>query len=276
MNCEGPFGISNSEIHWTINCEAMGCCKTTTTWAQNLKVGPEYRQYTVQLVRDIGCICEEYTIFVNGHAIDRHGLTYNPCSPLCCGGGQYEWEQDGHSFLLIYNSLSWTNYTGGFRLFIDGLDVNTGREFSSFWRRRGWQVVFAGLVMLLLGITLSLVFHYAFSETGRYGIPFAYALVCCGVFYICLGLIPVFRYRKPRDYRSGAVAYTGNVVWQSSSFWDGRVLIYYVLYIINNFLTFQSHQRDHKGRVIFLQGYKAAGVFRRVLSRRVLSVEDGD
>ena len=192
----------------------MGCFKKTTTWAQNLKVGPEYRQYTVQLVRDIGCLCEEYRIFVNGHEIDQHGLTYNPCSPLCCGGGQYEWEQDGHSFLLIYNGLSWTNWFGGFRLFIDGVDVNTGREFSAFWRRRGWQVVFAGLVMLLLGITLSLIVHYAFSVTARHWMSFAYAFVLCGVFYIGLGLIPVFRYRKPRYDRSAAVEYklTGNVV----------------------------------------------------------------
>lgn len=189
------------------------CCKTTYTWAHNLKVGPEYRQYTVQLVREIGCICEEYRIYVNGHEMDHHGLTYNPCSPVCCGGGQFEWEQDGHSFLLIYNVLSWTNNCGGFRLFIDGTDVNTGREFSSFWRRRGWQVVFAGLVMFLLGITLSLLCHYAMSKRiARYIIPLGYALVTTGVVYALFGLIPVFRYRKPRYDRSAAVEYTPNVV----------------------------------------------------------------
>ena len=202
----------NAEL-FTQPVEAMpACCKTTCTWAQNLKVGPEYRQYTVQLVREIGCICEEYRIYVNGHEMDHHGLTYNPCSPLCCSGGQFEWDQDGHSFLLIYNSLSWTNCCGGFRLFIDGTDVNTGREFSSFWRRRGWQLVFAGLVMLLLGTVLSLVFRYALSRRGKYGLPLAYALVCTGVGYIILGLIPVLRYRKPRYDRSAAVEYTSNAV----------------------------------------------------------------
>lgn len=189
------------------------CCKTTCTWAQNLKVGPEYRQYTVQLIREIGCFCEDYRIYVNGHELDHHGLTYNPCSPLCCGGGQYEWEQDGHSFLLMYNSLSWTNYFGGFRLFIDGTDVNTGREFSSFWRRRGWQVIFAGLVMFLLGTALSLIFHYAFSTKQRNWISIGYALVFVGLFYIFFGLIPILRYRKPRYNRSAAMEYVANAVW---------------------------------------------------------------
>ena len=188
----------------------MGCYKTTKTWAQNLKVGPEYRQYTVQLVRNIGCFCEEYRIYVNGHEMDHHTLAYNPCSPLCCAGGQFEWEQDGHAFLLMYNSLSWQNCSGGFRLFIDGIDVNTGREFSSFWRRRGWQVVFLGLVMFLIGITLSLIFRYALDAS--YMFPFAYSLVICGVFYILLGFIPVLRYRKPRYDKSAAVEYTSNAV----------------------------------------------------------------
>ena len=145
--------------------------------------------------------------------MDHHKLTYNPCSPLCFNGGQFEWEQDGHSFLIIYNSLSWTNYFGGFRLFIDGVDVNTGREFSSFWRRRGWQIVFAGLVMLLLGITLSLLSHYVMPRRpARIFVSVGYALVITGVIYSLLGLIPVFRYRKPRYDRSAAVEYTANIV----------------------------------------------------------------
>ena len=189
----------------------MGCYKTTTTWAQNLKVGPEYRQYTVQLVRSIGWVCEQYRIYVNGQEMDHHTLTYNPCSPLCCGGGEFEWEQDGHAFLLMYNSLSWQKCSGGFRLFIDGIDVNTGREFSSFWRRRGWQVVFVGLVFLLIGITLSLIFHFALSR-GNFLLPMSYSLVICGVFYILLGLIPVLRYRKPRYDKSATVEYTSNAV----------------------------------------------------------------
>ncbi|XP_068698752.1 uncharacterized protein [Montipora foliosa] len=186
----------------------MGCRKTTCTWAQNLKVGPEYRQYTVQVTRNIGCFCEEYRIYVNGQEMEEHGLKYNPCSPLCCAGGQFEWEQDGHAFLLMFNSLSWTNFSGGFRLFIDGVDVNTGREFSAFWRRRGWQIMFMGLVVLLIGIALSLIFHYAFRpRPSNYGIAFGYSFVCAGLFDIIWGLIPVIRYWKPRYPRPQTVEY---------------------------------------------------------------------
>ena len=188
----------------------MGCRKTTSTWAQNLKVGAEYRQYTVQLVRQIGCFCEEYRIYVNGKEMEEHGLKYNFCSPLCCTGGEFEWEQDGHSFMLVFNSLSWTNLSGGFRLFIDGIDVNTGREFSAFWRRRGWQIVFVGLVFLLLGIALALIFHYAFPSRQKYGVAVGYAFFFTGLFDIVWGLIPVIKYRNSKYHRSVTVEYTSS------------------------------------------------------------------
>ena len=188
----------------------MGCRKTTSTWAQNLKVGDEYRQYTVQLVRQIGCFCEEYRIYVNGQEMEEHGLKYNFCSPLCCAGGEFEWEQDGHSFMLMFNSLSWTNFSGGFRLFIDGIDVNTSREFSAFWRRRGWQTVLVGLVILLLGIVLALIFYYAFSSRLTYGVFFGCGVAFEGLIYIVCGIIAVINYRKPQHQRSVTVEYTSS------------------------------------------------------------------
>ena len=188
----------------------MGCRKSTCTWAQNLKVGSEYRQYTVQLVRQIGCFCEEYRIYVNGQEMEEHGLKYNPCAPLCCPGGEFEWKQDGHSFMLMFNSLSWTNFSGGFRLFIDGIDVNTGREFSAFWRRRGLQIVCAGLVFLLVGIALALTFHYALSGPAKEVlIFFAYFAISSGLFDILWGLIPVIKYRKA-PHPSVTVEYTSS------------------------------------------------------------------
>ncbi|XP_029193520.1 uncharacterized protein [Acropora muricata] len=188
----------------------MGCRKSTCTWAKNLKVGAEYRQYTVQLVRQIGCFCEEYRIYVNGEEMEQHGLKYNPCAPLCCAGGEFEWEQDGHSFMLMYNSLSWTNFSGGFRLFIDGIDVNTGRELSAFWRRRGWQIVFAGLMCLLIGIALALTFYYALSGRESYALDvFAYFMISAGLFDILWGLIAVIKYRKPH-HPSVTVEYTSS------------------------------------------------------------------
>ena len=189
------------------------CCKTTTTWAQNLRVGQDYRQYTVQLVRQIGYCCETYRIFVNNQEIEHHQLTYNPCSPLCCPGGLFEFEQDGHTFLVMYNTLSWTTAFGGFRLFIDGVDVNTGREFSAFWRRRGWQVIVLGLVFLIVGILLSPILYYALHvRIARAFRVVTYALTLTGVVYIIIGLIPILRYRRPRYSGSATVEFTPQAI----------------------------------------------------------------
>ena len=187
------------------------CCKTSTTWTQNLQVGQEYRQYTVQLIRQIGFCCETYRLIVNNEEIEDHRLAYNPCSPLCCPGGQFQFEQDGHTFLVIYNSLSWTNSFGGFRLFIDGVDVNTRREFSAFWRRRGCQIVAVGLVAMIVGIVLALVFHYGIKGGRWYLMFIAYSLFLTGVSYLILGIIPVLKYRRSsHDHPSAAVKYTAS------------------------------------------------------------------
>ena len=137
----------------------------------------------------------------------EHGLKYNLCSPLCCAGGQFEWEQDGHAFLLMFNSLSWTKLMGGFRLFVDGVDVNTGREFSAFWRRRGWQVVFVGLVSMFIGIGLSLIYHFAVHPPQNLFRILGYYVVLAGLSFVVLGLIPVIRYWKPRYPRPQTVEY---------------------------------------------------------------------
>lgn len=202
----------------------MPCCKTTDTWAKNLRtnaIGAEYKQYAVQLTRDIGCVTEKYHIFVNGVEIEHHALSYNPCSPLCCSGGIYEWEQDGHSFMLIYNNLSFTRAWGGFRLFIDGVDVNTGRDIKSYWQRRGIQVIFMGACFILLGIILSLIFHYALEfKGGAYAA--GYGLVITGLVYCVTGVIACLRkFPEPRYNAFTDASYSSqdqrgvNVVWNT-------------------------------------------------------------
>ena len=172
------------------------------TWENlSLRVGLDHRQYTVQLIRQFGCV-EAYRIFVDDREIEDHQLTYNPCSPLCGAGGQFEFEQDGHAFLLMYNSLS-----KEFCLFIDGMDVESGREFSAFWRRRGgWYIVF-GLVLVILGIVLFLVFHFTLSlEESLSLIRLAGVLAVTGIMNIITGIVPaILRYRKPRCSKWAAV-----------------------------------------------------------------------
>ena len=179
----------------------MGCHKRTCTWSQSLKVGPEYRQYTVQLTR-LGGFCGEYRIYVNGKEMEERALKYNPCRPFCSAGGQLEWEQDGHAFLLMSNSFS-----GGFQLFIDGVDVSTGREFSVFWRRAGLPFVFMGLLLLLIGIALPLILHFALHRRVHSS---AYPLVSIGAYFMMWGLIPIIRYRKPRYHPPQTDEYTSS------------------------------------------------------------------
>ena len=174
------------------------CCTTTQTWVRNIKIGSEFKQCTVQLRRQVGCFCEAYEIFVNGQQLESHGLTYNPCSPLCCPGGEFEWEQDGHIFLIAYNSLSLTSSFGKFRLFVDGIDANTGREYSAFWRRRGYQVMLLAMIFIIIGVAWSLIFRYAI-HSGRQRIYIAgYGFIISGILELVIGLIPVLKYRKPR------------------------------------------------------------------------------
>jgi len=191
----------------------MPCFKTTATWAKNLRTntlqGQEFKQFTVQLTRDVGCCSEKYHIFVNGEEIEHHSLSYNPCSPLCCSGGSYEWEQEGHSFLLMYNNLSFTRAWAGFRLFIDGVDANTDRDFKAFWRRRGMQILFLGVCFVLVGIVLSLVFRFAI-DNGHGPHWIGYGLFVTGLIYIVIGFIPILRkYNLPRYVMHTDVSYAG-------------------------------------------------------------------
>jgi uncharacterized transporter YbjL len=111
----------------------------------------------------------------------------------------------------MYNSLSFTNSWGGFRLFIDGIDVNTGREFSAFWRRKGLQVILLGVCFLLLGAGVIVVFLFAFYGDSVLEI-IGYILALSGITYIVMGTIPLMKFRNPRAYQAARVEYAPNIV----------------------------------------------------------------
>ena len=175
------------------------CFKTrTTTWEKSIGVGLDRRQYTVELIRQIGCCGEAYRLFVNSQELRDHDLTYNKCSPLCGAGGQFEFEQDGHVFLVMYNSLSWRRF-GEFHLFIDGIDVDSEREFSAFWRRYGWRRISLGLVLVFFGIVLFLVLHFNLPlhlSLSLVRLPLAFAIA--GIVNIIIGITIILKYRRPR------------------------------------------------------------------------------
>lgn len=179
----------------------MACCKRTHSWGTSL-VGRDGAptQYSVQLGREPdGCTAERYRILVNNQEIP-HQLTTNFFSPLCGSGGAYEWVQDGHSFMLIYNSLGLFRSMRGFRLFIDGIDVGTGLQFRAFFRQRGFQFVLAGLCALIMGLGTTLAPLFMEREIlGGFAIYFGYGLLAWGAVHLFMGAISFARrYAEPR------------------------------------------------------------------------------
>ena len=136
-------------------------------------------------------------------------MEYNPCSPLCLPGGEYAWEQDGHSFHLIYNALSFTSGAGKHRLFVDAIDVNTNREFSSFWCRRGFQVMVLASVIILIGALWILIFRFVARSPNA--AVFGVAIIVTGIIECIIGLIAIVKYRNPMFDRSSTVEYPNNV-----------------------------------------------------------------
>lgn len=180
----------------------MSLCDTRTqTWIRNIKIGTEFKQYTVQLVRLQGCVGEEYQIFVNDQQLESHGLTFNPCSPLCCSGGEFEWKQDGHTFLLTYYSrrvLAMNARYGKFRLFVDGIDVNTNEEYSAFWRKSGYIKMVVAAIIFIIGVAWFLIFRYAVHSHYQRIYIIAYAFAFAGILHFIKGIIEVLKFRKPR------------------------------------------------------------------------------
>ena len=150
----------------------------------------------------MGFCTETYRILVNGQEID-HKLSPNPFSPLCLSGGVYGWEQDGHRFLIMFNNLALIRELTGYRLFIDGIEVETGLEFRAFWRRRGLQFVLVGLLIMIIGAVATLLFRFAIKVTNKGMIYGGYGVIGVGAVYIFLGVIPFLRKYNETRYSHG-------------------------------------------------------------------------
>ncbi|XP_028395769.1 uncharacterized protein LOC114519791 [Dendronephthya gigantea] len=181
----------------------MPFCRTTSTWATNIATEDEgRRQYVVQLKRDVNCCEDKYKLFVDNEE-KENDLTDNPCSPLCCKGGSYQWQDHGHEFNLVYNALSLTGVVGKHRLFIDDVDCNTGREFGEFFRRRGYQFIVFGFLILLAGVIWASIFRFIIHSSSVSVV--GYAFIIAGLIWMITGIIPVLRYRNSRPAYSRPV-----------------------------------------------------------------------
>jgi hypothetical protein len=109
--------------------------------------------------------------------------------------------------MLMFNGLSFKKVMGDFRLFVDGIDVDTGKEFSAFWRRAGLHWAIVGFLMILLGALIYvIVFVILDTSLNRLGsMTGANWLIGVGVFYIIMAVILFVRYRRPRAYPSATV-----------------------------------------------------------------------
>ena len=175
----------------------MGCSEIEEIWTPNIKVGHDFVPYTVRLERRFVCCGREVkNLFINGKEVYDHGLS-DHCywwSPLSTSGGRYEWQEHGHTFLLVYNVLSCA-CAKDHRLFVDGFDVITGHEFSDYWRCRGWLFLLCGAFLLLLGAGGTVL--VVMVGLGQLAVP----LNCYswGVIFFTIGLVAVVKFRKSGD-----------------------------------------------------------------------------
>lgn len=177
----------------------MPGCSITQTWVTNIE--NIQKQYTIKLLAHVQCCATRMIIqiFVNGEEI-QHELIDNPCSPLCGETGRYQWQMSGHNFLLMgNNTLTWSHKK--YRLFIDGIDCNTGMEFSAFWRKRGWIFSFLGAVMMILGV-IGLVFIFIYEHYQDSVLRPAITFIVIGGMLLIFGLITVLKFRKPLIYEN--------------------------------------------------------------------------
>ena len=194
----------------------MTCYQGIETWTPNFTVPGEDKQYTVQLTRQIGCCGDEQNeLFINGVKIVDHGYVHNQYSPMC-GGGEYEWKRDGHTFLLMFNAFSCAMFRDH-RLFVDGVDVNTGREFSAYWRRRGCIFFLFGLLLFLIaaaGLICFFTIEMPLSLESK--IRACLPLFLVGITMMVVGLIPILKFRKPRyDPEQMGNMQHGQTTWPS-------------------------------------------------------------
>ena len=169
------------------------CKQKTEVWSPNIKVGNTYTQYNVKLERYFACCGQEKKhLFINDREVYDHGLSTDCRSgQLCAPPSHYEWTEHGHSFLLVFNSLSCA-FAKDHRLFVDGIDVETGHEFSKFWRCRARTFMFCGAVLLLIcvgGILLTV-----FKGLSFLWIPLN--VVYWGLLLFITGAVVIYKVKK--------------------------------------------------------------------------------
>lgn len=177
----------------------MGYCQLTQTWMPNIG-----KPYVVRLEsRQVKCCSEERELFINDTKVEAFDMRQAicSCSPLCGPNVSYAWEEHGHRFLLQFNSLVCCS-NQYYRLFVDGVDVNTGLGYSAYFRRQGHIRWVAALIFFLLlggGIALVVLLR---NGLGQLWIP-----INAGywfLFFLVTGTIAVVKFKNKSEVENQA------------------------------------------------------------------------
>lgn len=192
----------------------------SSAWVINMKSDKGTKQYVVQL-QQTSCCGTYYRLLVNGQEIQEHGLKLCNCYHSS-SGRSYEWDEYGHHFHLMYDGFAVTKGNQQpkyFRLFVDGVDVDTGLEFTAYWRRKAKILLIVGSVFIFI---FALVYILAIVLFIHFNVPLVHlasmvgvtVLLGFGVAFVVIALIILKKYIKPR---SGDVQTTqpSRVIWRT-------------------------------------------------------------
>lgn len=140
------------------------CCAKHRDWNLHIEVVSEEGKierhpYHVEVESDpkevCCCWCDNgvHMLRVNSEEFDQR-LYDNPCFPLCCNGGDFEWQESGHYFRLELPSLF--IHDG---LYVDGREVKSRRLNTAEWKCQFGVWLALGTILIVLGATFIILYE---------------------------------------------------------------------------------------------------------------------
>jgi len=169
-----------------------GCCSAHRSWMLHLEViGDEGKiernPYKVELISNAGCCNNsgEYVLKINDE-VRKSQIYDNPCSPLCCKGGEHEWEDKGHFFRVELPSLFLKD-----NLYVDGYEVKSKRDNASSWLCQFAIFLIFGMIIFIGGVVMTALNpDYVGWSSSRY---FGISCIAVGFLAMLPGVIGLAR-----------------------------------------------------------------------------------
>ena len=130
------------------------CCSSRRRWNLDLQTTSEEGKleecsYLVEIISERNdCCCHNgiHSLRLNGKIYEQR-IYDNICFPLCCAGGEYEWQERGHFFRIELPSLF--IHDG---LYVDGTEIKTKRLNTTEWKYQFALWLILGFTLILLGV----------------------------------------------------------------------------------------------------------------------------